>query len=144
MTGKGDVTAADVEHHFMFQAASRQGTQSGELKYWFEERAGARKGSGKQQFDSVLVSSVRFTDELVVSPGHPNGPLVDTVVFSGTGRWNGLGGYTFEARAVDAGEPGRRRDRMSITVRDRKGAIVAAFDGTLDGGNIQSTRASPD
>jgi hypothetical protein len=143
MNGKGEVTAAGVEHHFKFQAASRQGTQSGELKYWFEEQAGARKGSRQQQFDSTHVSWVTFTDDLVVGPGHASRPSVDTVVFSGTGRWNGLSGYTFEARAVDAGEPGRRRDRMSITIRDRKGVIVATFDGTLDGGNIQSTPASP-
>jgi hypothetical protein len=141
MNGNGEVTAAGVAHHFMFQAASRQGAQSGELKYWFEEHAGGQKGSRKQQFDSMHVSSVTFTDDLVDRPGHPNGPLADTVVFSGTGRWNGQSGYTFEARAVDAGEPGRRRDQMNITVRDRKGVIVASFAGKLDSGNIQSTVA---
>ncbi len=51
-----------------------------------------------------------------------------------------MGTFTFEARAVDAGEPGRGRDQMSVTVRDRAGEVVASMTGALSGGNIQSLR----
>ena len=51
-----------------------------------------------------------------------------------------VGTFTFEARAVDAGEPGRGRDQMSVTVRDRAGEVVASMTGALSGGNIQSLR----
>ena len=62
------------------------------------------------------------------------------MVFAGAGRLNGRSGYTFEAKAVDRGEPGRHRDDMTITVRNAAGSIVLSADGTIDAGNIQSTR----
>ena len=63
-----------------------------------------------------------------------------SVRFSGTGNWNGLPGYTFEASATDNGEPGRNRDLFSLVVKDARGAIVANVSGDLDGGNVQFTR----
>ena len=67
---------------------------------------------------------------------------MDTVAFSGTGKWNGRSGYTFEVVATDRGEPGRHRDTFSIVVKDSRDNVVARVDGTLDGGNIESTRLS--
>ena len=49
-------------------------------------------------------------------------------------------GYSFEVLATDQGEPGRHRDTFSLIVRDPSGNVVGNVNGTLDGGNIQSTR----
>jgi predicted outer membrane repeat protein len=62
------------------------------------------------------------------------------LVFSGTGKWNGLPGYSFEAEASDQGEPGRGRDTFSITIRAPGGAIAATANGVISNGNIQSKR----
>jgi hypothetical protein len=65
---------------------------------------------------------------------------VDTVTFSGTGLWNRRPGYTFDARATDAGEPGRGRDVFAITVRDAGGHVVASVNATISSGNVESLR----
>jgi hypothetical protein len=75
-----------------------------------------------------------------ISPGRQPGAGVDTVLFSGAGRWNGVAGYTFEAQAVDAGEPGRGHDRFALAVRDAVGRIVASVDAAIANGNVQSIR----
>jgi hypothetical protein len=67
-------------------------------------------------------------------------PTVDSVKFTGAGKWNGKSGYTFVVSATDKGEPGRRRDTFSLVVKDATGKVVASVDDVLDGGNIQSTR----
>ncbi|HEX5617343.1 MAG TPA: Ig-like domain-containing protein, partial [Solirubrobacteraceae bacterium] len=56
---------------------------------------------------------------------------------SGTGSFNGAGGYTIEWVLTDEGEPGRS-DGWSIVVRDPVGRIVLSEDGSLDGGNHQA------
>jgi hypothetical protein len=67
-------------------------------------------------------------------------PVSHTVLFSGAGRWNGVAGYTFEAQAVDAGEPGRGHDRFALAVRDAVGRIGASVDAAIANGNVQSIR----
>jgi hypothetical protein len=67
-------------------------------------------------------------------------PRVDSVIFTGAGKWNGKPGHTFKAIATDKGEPGRRRDTFSLVIKDATGKVVASVDDVLDGGNIQSTR----
>ena len=58
-----------------------------------------------------------------VTPGsRPASPGTDTVTFSGRGLWNGRAGYTFQAQATDAGEPGPGRDLFAITIRDARAA----------------------
>jgi hypothetical protein len=92
------------------------------------------------RFKARTIDAVAFTDDPTFRPGRRARPQVDTVVFSGTGTWNGRGGYRFEARATDQGEPGRHREMLTVTVWDSNGNVVAAVDGDLDGGNIQSRR----
>jgi hypothetical protein len=55
------------------------------------------------------------------------------------GKWNGRAGCTFEVLA-DRGEPGRHRDTFSLIVKDTAGKVVVNVSGSLDGGNVQSTR----
>jgi hypothetical protein len=85
---------------------------------------------------------VVFSDDPAFQPGRGPRPTVDTVRFSGAGKWNGRAGYTFEVLAADRGEPGRRRDTFSLIVTDAAGKVVVNVSGSLDGGNIQSTRLS--
>jgi hypothetical protein len=66
--------------------------------------------------------------------------VVDSAAFSGEGRWNGQPGYTFEATATDAGEPGVGRDAFAVTIKSPSGEVVATVGGLLSGGNIQSRR----
>ena len=42
--------------------------------------------------------------------------------------------------AVDAGEPGRGRDSVTMTIRDAAGALVSSANGTITDGNIESLR----
>jgi hypothetical protein len=67
--------------------------------------------------------------------------LVDTVRFSGNGKWNGKEGYTFEVTTTDAGEPGAHRDRFKIVVKDKNGKTVASVDDKIDEGSNQSKPA---
>jgi hypothetical protein len=64
----------------------------------------------------------------------------DTVLFAGTGEWNGQGGYRFEAFAQDGGEPGRGSDTLRVTIYDSANQIILQFDDALAGGNVQSVR----
>lgn len=56
--------------------------------------------------------------------------------FSGSGRLNGVDGYTFRARAYDFGEPGRD-DEFAITIYNAAGNQVYTSGSLLGGGNIQ-------
>ena len=56
---------------------------------------------------------------------------------SGSGTFDGAGGYTTEWTLTDEGEPGRS-DSWSIVVRDAAGLVVLSEDGSLDGGNHQA------
>lgn len=102
---------------------------------------GRRHHSSASHFQATSVTTVSFSNDPDFQPGRGrNQPTVDSVVFSGIGKWNGRTGYTFVATATDQGEPGRRRDTFSLVVKDSAGRIVAQVDDALDGGNIQSLR----
>jgi hypothetical protein len=81
------------------------------------------------------VTSVVFSNNPDFVPG--GRAVMDTVVFSGSGRWNGLPA-TFEVMATDQGEPGRS-DTFSVVIRDVTGVTLTA-GGTLARGNNQATR----
>lgn len=88
------------------------------------------------RFVSKQVTVVRFGDDDDIKPG--GSAVVDTLFVQGTGTWNGKPGYTFEMRAVDAGEPGAHRDRFRIVIQDAKGNVVARVSDEIDAGNIQA------
>lgn len=101
------------------------------------------------RFEAATVASVEFSDDPRTRPGAGRWgflsflfqqPRVDSVTFTGTGKWNGKAGYTFKVIASDKGEPGRRRDTFSLVIKDAAGKVVASVDDVIDGGNIQSTR----
>src|SRR5262249_4546457 len=107
MIADAAIDSATVERAFSFVVQERaSGADAGALAYRAKPRSGPGRGKG-DRFDSTAITSVSFFDVPGVSPGHRPSSGVDTVSFRGLGRWNDRGGYTFEAVATDAGEPGR-------------------------------------
>ena len=66
--------------------------------------------------------------------------FAETVVFRGLGRWNGVSGYAFEARASDGGAPGRDRDDFALAITAPDGTAMARVSGRLAVGNVQAGR----
>lgn len=62
-----------------------------------------------------------------------------TAHWKGTGSWNGVKGYTFEAWVVDVGSSGKKGDTVRLTITSPTGALVFSTGGTpvvLKGGNL--------
>lgn len=63
-----------------------------------------------------------------------------TATWTGTGRWNGEDGYTFEVSVVDNRSGGKKKttpaDHVVIVIRDGTGAVVFEASGYLKGGNV--------
>jgi uncharacterized repeat protein (TIGR01451 family) len=62
-----------------------------------------------------------------------------SATWTGTGRWNGLAGYTYEVSVVDNGQGHGRNatpDTITLTIRDAAGQVVLTAGGALKGGNI--------
>jgi hypothetical protein len=140
MLGVGQIAAGTVTHAFdFFVQEQSSGADLSAISY---RRTTSRPGPDlEDRFDAIAITGVSFFNLPNVSPGTLPPSGVDTVLFTGRGRWNGRTGYTFEARATDAGEPGRGRDTFAITVRDAAGAVVASVNATLTAGNIDSLSA---
>ncbi len=51
--------------------------------------------------------------------------------FGGTGKFNGEGGYSFDVKVFDHGEPGIYRDRYSIAIYDPDMLLVYDADGQI-------------
>jgi len=138
MLGDGRIENGSVRHDFDFLVQERATTgDAGALLYRVKTN---RAGRDQEDRFEALATRAVFFNVGGVSPGPEPASGIDTVLFSGGGRWNGVGGYTFEARATDAGEPGRGHDRFAITIRDATGQIVASVDDVLDIGNVDSLR----
>jgi hypothetical protein len=135
MSGSGYLNGGGKRHHFAFTVWRRSTRDAGALAFW------VTKGKKLDSF-AATINTATFLDEPGASPGRrrQQQPPRDTVILTGTGKWNGRRGYTFEARASDRGEPGRDRDTFSIQIKDAGGTVVAAVNGTLDGGNVESLR----
>jgi hypothetical protein len=145
MHGNGFIRADGVRYQFVFEAAERVGgAERGHFDLRVEEeRPASGRGPRRLRLDRFVareVSSVTFSDDPTVWPGRRRRPQVDTVAFSGTGTWNGIAGYRFEIGASDHGEPGRHRETIAITIWDSGGSVVVEVEGTIDGGNVQSSR----
>lgn len=142
MQGEGGLRTPDGrDHDFEFRAAERHvGQERGALRYEMRTPKTAKQKARTDRFESTSIGAIVFWDNPAFKPGRGPKPTVDSVVLSGTGRWNGVTGYTFEARAADEGEPGRGRDTFAITIRDGNKVVVASVSGVLSEGNIQSER----
>jgi len=141
MIGDGKIEIGAVTHSFDFFVQERAGHDLSAIRY--RVKTDNRRGKDQEdEFKAIAVTGVTFFNVPGVSPGSQPSSGVDTATFVGTGRWNGRSGYGFEARATDAGEPGRGHDTFAITIRDAAGHIVASVDSVITNGNVQSLRVT--
>ena len=162
MYGVGFIDQGRNHNHFVFRVSQVQNHDYGRFEFWVNDPRNCRlddeyardpsingehdgdfgrnRRSPPNHFEATSIGSVLFSDDPAFSPGRGRLPTADTVTFLGAGKWNGRPGYTFEVRASDQGEPGRRHDTFSLVIKDSRGNIVVNVSGSLDGGNIQSTR----
>ncbi len=145
MRGDGFVRDDDAKYSFAFLARERAtGAERARISIRIDEDGRNRGRRDRRRrddrFESRSVDFMAFSDDPTVRPGRARRPQIDTVLFSGAGEWNGQGGYRYEVFAQDAGEPGRHRESIRVTITNAAGLVVASFSGDLDGGNIQSSR----
>jgi len=143
MRGDGRLESAGKTVDFDFHVAERKlGRERGWIELAIRTPKHGKKKPSTDRFESTGVDEIFFWDDPAFRPSRwkKSRPNADSVVFTGTGTWNGSRGYTFEARATDQGEPGRGRDRLAISIYAPNGAVVATVDDAIDHGNVQSDR----
>jgi hypothetical protein len=133
MTGGGNFQADDgtiVHHGFELRCNVRDPRQNLEINW----------GKGNR-FHLESVTAVRCYDDPAIDPEHPDAPI-DTLVLSGTGRYNGNDGATAQLLFSDAGEPGIN-DGVALVIKDINGNVVLNVSlTTLIHGNHQAHRAT--
>jgi len=83
------------------------------------------------------LETIACFDDPEIDQKPPSAPL-DTLVGRGTGRFNGVDGYSIVFTLVDAGEPGTS-DEMGFTITAPNGSVVLNVPlQHLTGGNLQA------
>lgn len=91
------------------------------------------------------LTTVECSDDPLIIQAPPAAPL-DTMVGVGTGRYNGMDGYTIEFTLVDHGEPGTGNDEAALLVYETANPANVVLDvplQTLSGGNLQAHYDQP-
>lgn len=139
---QGTVVRADLIIHASLEGYSYGKVTAGTLRY-----ESGRKTGGfvimRREGESVPSGQLEYQDHGIGLNFHAD-QYTELLIsldrtrswFSGSGRLNGVDGYTFRARAYDLGEPGRS-DEFEITIFDPAGNQVYTSGSLLDGGNIQ-------
>ncbi len=86
------------------------------------------------------LQSVACTDDPDIVQAPPPAPL-DTLIGVGTGRYNGVAGYTIEFTLVDQGEPGGGSDQAALKIfqTSNPGNVVLNIPlQQITGGNLQA------
>ena len=99
---------------------------------------------GNQFHMTEHLTTVICSDDPDIIQAPPPAPL-DTLVGTGTGRYNGADGYTVEFTLVDAGEPGGS-DMMGMQVYESANPANVVLDvplQILNGGNLQAHYDQP-
>ena len=78
----------------------------------------------RDRFTSTSITSMRLGD--------------GTVMFSGSGKWNGATGYRFDVVATES--DGRFRGALKVTITNAAGIVVLSVDDELQGGVIEALR----
>jgi hypothetical protein len=144
MKGSGRVLSGDRRYDFTFDVREDdRGVDSGKLglrvRTYNDDDDDDGDRDREDRFEATTIDAVELSDSAKIEPGHPQTKF-DTATVRGRGRWNGQDGYTFEAAATDAGEPGKEHDRFAITIRRPGGTVVARVDKKLEKGNNQALR----
>jgi hypothetical protein len=130
--GSGFVDDGGARHHFGFDARETIVLgERGSLTLRVD-----RDSEPDDVFVSQVVTSVIFKNNPGLSPGG-NG-AVDALTLTGFGTWNGVAA-SFEATALDKGEPGVGNDIVNIKIKVG-GRLVNTTSGPINGGNVQSNR----
>ena len=90
------------------------------------------------------LTTVVCSDDPDIIQAPPPAPL-DTLVGTGTGRYNGTGGFSIEFTLVDGGEPGRM-DQAAFLVYEEANPANVVLDVPLQfltGGNLQAHYDQP-
>lgn len=96
---------------------------------------------GNQFHMTEHLTTVACTDDPAIIQDPPPAPL-DTLIGTGTGRYNGADGYTIEFTLVDYGEPGSS-DRMAIKIYKGAQVVLDVPLQVLTGGNLQAHYDQP-
>jgi uncharacterized repeat protein (TIGR01451 family) len=97
---------------------------------------------GKKWHIAKPITSAQCIDDPNVSPGKPDAPF-DTFHGTAIGSLNGVPGSTVSFTFVDAGEPGKMADRVSLTIRDKDGNKVLDLTNQPIRGNLQAHEDQP-
>ena len=88
------------------------------------------------------LQTIACFDDPSIQQRPPVAPL-DTLIGRGTGRYNGVDGYSIVFTLIDAGEPGRN-DMMGFTITAPNGSVVINVPvQNLIGGNLQAHYDQP-
>jgi hypothetical protein len=99
---------------------------------------------GKKFHMTTHLTTVECSDDPLIDQTPPAAPL-DTLIGTGTGRYNGQDGYTIHFTLVDAGEPGTD-DQMRILIFETADPGHVVLDvplQNLTGGNLQAHYDQP-
>lgn len=128
MTGGGSVfTAAGtrVTHGFQFHCDATEGPNNLQINW----------GKG-EKFHLENLDFAFCSDEDGIDEGQPEAGF-DTYQGEGTGRYNGVSGYTAKWYFTDAGEPGKA-DTAIIEIKSPSNATILSVSGNLKNGNQQA------
>jgi hypothetical protein len=131
MTGGGTFAAADgtiVSHGFELRCNAQDPRQNLEVNW----------GKG-EKFHLDTVTTVTCLDDPAINPTPPPAPF-DTMILTGTGKYDGQSGATISLVFTDAGEPGTN-DSVQMVIKDSGGNTILSVPATkLLGGNQQAHR----
>jgi hypothetical protein len=117
MAGAGSIVMRNDRYGFVFRVRE---TESGGERGFFHLRG------SRVRFSSTSVDFVRFDGQ--------------SVVFRGTGQWNGAAGHRYEVSAADLGTGPGRPDVVDITVVAPNGRVVAHIAGPLKSGGVRAAK----
>ena len=129
MTGGGSLSASRVTHGFHLQCDTSGTGNNLQVNF----------GRG-DKFHLETLTSADCTNDTNIDAGKPVAGL-NTYSGTGTGRLNGVSGFTIEFKFTDAGEPGSS-DFAEIKIIDADGNPVPGLEvsGPLQDGNHQAHR----
>ena len=135
MWGDGTVRVGSLRYDVAFAVGERSFGQGALLELRVRDDHNSRRDD---RFEGRSTNFVAFSNDPTV---HPGSSRIDTVLFSGTGEWNGRGGYKYQMSVVDRGDAWHPNLCVKLTVTSPTGVVVASVDGKLTSGGCTLTRA---
>jgi hypothetical protein len=132
MTGGGNFAASNgtvVHHGFELRCDAGDSRQNLEVNW----------GNG-ENFHLLQVTTVTCHDDPAIDQQNPEAPI-DTLILTGTGKFNGQDGATISLTFTDAGEPGIN-DGVQMQIQGPSGTVLTVGATTLIDGNHQAHKAN--